>query len=252
VLSEPGWCYVVTLSATGGMALAATHASALLGAATLASAAQRPVNGEHGTEGPPLHRDSAGGAKSGGASEATVDDTGLEDRLGALSLHRQQLTEAATQEELTAASLQSAVAQAAADAGGPLTAAGMQADLRTDQKLSQPFDDPLRRPASVQNRTSPSTQAASRGTGPLEGGAGVPKSAGASSSGDSSAGMGPSLRLFTGFVSHEQLEEVMGNRWERRAAAKRQATHWVKMKGPGAAPPALTSARFVCQESCDC
>jgi hypothetical protein len=43
----------------------------------------------------------------------------------------------------------------------------------------------------------------------------------------------PALVVFTGFVSHEQLEDVIGNSWERRAAAKKQSTHWVKMKGPG-------------------
>ena len=42
------------------------------------------------------------------------------------------------------------------------------------------------------------------------------------------------LPLFTGFVSHEQLEAVIGNTaYERRAASRKELLHWVKMRGPG-------------------
>ena len=42
------------------------------------------------------------------------------------------------------------------------------------------------------------------------------------------------LPLFTGFVSHEQLETAIGsNSYERRLASSRELTHWVKMRGPG-------------------
>ena len=39
------------------------------------------------------------------------------------------------------------------------------------------------------------------------------------------------LPLFTGFVSHEQLEAVIGNTpHERRLASRKELTHWVKMR----------------------
>ena len=42
------------------------------------------------------------------------------------------------------------------------------------------------------------------------------------------------LPLFTGFVSHEQLETAIGSTsYERRLASSRELTHWVKMRGPG-------------------
>ena len=42
------------------------------------------------------------------------------------------------------------------------------------------------------------------------------------------------LPLFTGFVSHEQLEAVIGNTaYERWAASRKELLHWVKMRGPG-------------------
>lgn len=45
---------------------------------------------------------------------------------------------------------------------------------------------------------------------------------------------GMDLPLFTGFVSHEQLEAVIGNTaYERRAASRKELLHWVKMRGPG-------------------
>ncbi len=45
---------------------------------------------------------------------------------------------------------------------------------------------------------------------------------------------GIDLPLFTGFVSHEQLEAVIGNTvYERRAASRKELLHWVKMRGPG-------------------
>lgn len=52
------------------------------------------------------------------------------------------------------------------------------------------------------------------------------------------------LPLFTGFVSHEQLEAVIGNNsYERRLASKKELTHWVKMRGPGQKP----SSWLLCQ-----
>ena len=42
------------------------------------------------------------------------------------------------------------------------------------------------------------------------------------------------LPLFTGFVSHEQLEAVIGSTsHERWLASRKELTHWVKMRGPG-------------------
>ena len=42
------------------------------------------------------------------------------------------------------------------------------------------------------------------------------------------------LPLFTGFVSHEQLETAIGSTsYERRLASSKELTHWVKMRGPG-------------------
>ena len=49
------------------------------------------------------------------------------------------------------------------------------------------------------------------------------------------------LPLFTGFVSHEQLEAVIGNTsHERWLASRKELTHWVKMRGPGAPCPCLS------------
>ena len=45
------------------------------------------------------------------------------------------------------------------------------------------------------------------------------------------------LPLFTGFVSHEQLEAVIGSTsHERWLASRKELTHWVKMRGPGEQP----------------
>lgn len=207
ILTEPGWCYVVSLSATGGMALAAMPG--------VDSAA-----------------DGRGGA---GAKRSLSGATSLEERLAALNIQRSPSFNdlyAIENNTNTGAEVPEADEEASEQSG-------QHAQGASPPRLQEAaHDDPLRRAeapstasastiasqaARREDAAGPSREPGSRGQEQMEGGA--------------SAGSAPSqpvdLRLFTGFVSYEQLEAVIGNGWERRAAAKREMTHWIKMRGPG-------------------
>lgn len=202
ILTEPGWCYVVSLSATGGMALAAMPGMQAAAAASTDSTAE--------------------------AKRSLSGATSLEERLAALDLQTPAADESATDLPTAPGSVEKPEAHSKASGQHP-------------QQHSQPasaseafHDDPLRRanpPSTVSTGLSKPRAAAREGEARpvLPGSAGQGGQAGTGDPG------GPvvNVQLFTGFVSYEQLEEVIGSGWERRAAARKEMTHWIKMKGPG-------------------
>ena len=208
ILTEPGWCYVVSLSATGGMALAAMS--------SINSAA-----------------DAGTGGSGAGAKRSLSGATSLEERLAALNILRSP-----SFDELYAIDT---------DTGAQQPEAGKEASEQQPQGASPPqpqeaaHDDPLRRSTASAGSTPPQAARREDAAGPLpEHGSQREKGPEGGASGGSGASQPVDVQLFTGFVSYEQLETVLDNGWERRAAAKREMMHWIKMRGPGetvTAPP---------------
>lgn len=235
VLSEPGWCYVVTLAATGGMALAATQAKSLSNPAP--GSLPQPGNITQSAALPPVSIATLGYTDPLAASAAEAEADSLGGRLGALSLDRQDPGHVDT-----------------AGSTGATTPEGSRTDLsgagagKEGEKESQAFDDPLRRPTSLADISLPSRPQGLSSISQLGGDqlalgssdqhgistAGLPRRRQSVGLDVGKAGAAAhSLPVFTGFVSHEQLEAVIGNSWQRKAAVKAQSTHWVKMRGPG-------------------
>ena len=175
MLSEPGWCYVVKLAAMGGVALTSADLPPGGPARPALTSADPPAPGGAGSAAPAAGSGPpAGGAAGNGAGDAAG---ALPARLAAMRLQGAE----------------------------PVLAPRVLDD-------NDAFDDPLRRQAD--DRVS--------GQDPAAGGAapGQQQSApraphrAASGAGGRGPGVaeGGSVPLFTGFVSHEQLEEVMGSR----------------------------------------
>lgn len=228
ILTEPGECYVVDLSAVGGMALAAVPGTQC--ATALNGGSEEDSKGR------------AGGTRRGSIPGATS----LEDRLAELRL-RQLLQPQQSQPPYDDAS-----------ASGGKRGSEPDADARISQQQQPPpqqaevtekaHDDPLRRASATETASSGQREealprfrwAGNEGEGsPLHSGVRRGEQGRSSAGGGGGAAAAAvqqppaEVRLFTGFVSYEQLEVVIGNRWERRAAARKEMTHWVKMHGPG-------------------
>ena len=169
VLSEPGWCYVVKLAATGGMALTSADLAPGGGDTALTSADLAPGVG------------GAAPAASNGPLASSAAEGNSAGDMGAL-----------LQERLAAVRLRNPEPAPDSPAG---------------------FDDPLRRPAGHSFAPAP----AADGGAPAQERAQQPAhqaALGADGRGKQIMDRG-SVPLFTGFVSHEQLEEVMGSRCAR-------------------------------------
>ncbi len=229
ILTEPGWCYIVSLYATGGMALAAAPSMQ-------APAAPCPAVSEG--------IDRSYKRRLSGA-------TSLEERLASLDLHpaghEQSLPENTSQGPIaTVPEAQHAAVAEQPDAGRELLE---QAAQQRQQQVAAAapdmppplHDDPLRRPAAPATPfTAASKSLASAADDVVRaehgGQSGVQEQ-----QGDPAQPAGPAvalgdvrpLELFIGFVSHEQLDACIGSTSERRAARRQETTHWIKMRGPG-------------------
>ena len=237
IVSEPGWCYVVTLSATGGPATAVLPPPPQQQHPGLAS--QSPAEGP-GAALPgsmvsaatwePSHSSSAGpdGQSSVGLAGSSASNAAPSEQFssaaGSTIRDEHPDSEQPLHSTLAGMSLGGASPQsqpAHAQASEPA-----QADTELHgQSTEASFDDPLRR------GQRPDAQ---RDVLQGQEGNAVHHARAAENAVD--------LPLFTGFVSHEQLETAIGSTsYERRLASSKELTHWVKMRGPGIFSPILLS-----------
>ena len=227
-MSEPGWCYVVTLSATGGPATAslppppqhlqtgsASQPLADVSAAAVQSKTALGVTGEQADSSsaapaikPPVHfTESQGNSTSHTAtSEQSHSDSQFTHQDG----------DNQSEQPLHAALAGMSLGENSPELP-PHVSASERAQAGTEQhrqSTASSFDDPLRR-----GQLSSTQQGVQGEDQQLQ---------------VTMAQDVIDLPLFTGFVSHEQLETAIGSTsYERRLASSRELTHWVKMRGPG-------------------
>lgn len=235
IVSEPGWCYVVTLSATGGPATAVLPAPL--------QHQQPGLVSQPDAEGPGAAP--PGNTGSNATGEHSLSNSAGPDSQAPVGLANNSASNTAESEHSSRA-IQPIVRDGYPDGEKTLhsTLAGMslggahaqasepaQAGIeRHGQSTETSFDDPLRRgqrPVAQQ---------------------GVQEGSGASHV--RAAESAVDLPLFTGFVSHEQLEAAIGSTsYERRLATSKELTHWVKMRGPGMPSSCKPQVLTACTES---
>ena len=220
---------MVSLHATGGMALAAAPS------VQAAAACHPPV---------PEGIDRSYKRRLSGA-------TSLEERLASLDLHppghEPSLSETTAGDRLASApEPQHAAMTEQPAAGRDVLKQSAAAAPDTPAPL---HDDPLRRPvdpatpfAAASKSLAPGADDGVRADPGEQSGVqerqGEPPGRAGPAAGALGAGVADVrlLELFTGFVSHEQLDACIGNTSERRAARRQETTHWIKMRGPGDHP----------------
>ena len=174
VLTKPGWCYVVSLAATGGLVLTAhSSSSSSTTGPDSASAQQRQttdVPADPGVEQPSSH-----------AASEPAGESALGEQLAGLSLRAEG---------------------AAGD-----SAAAQQQDATFDDPLRRAAAAAAEPP--IVSAAGDGSGGASRGGG-KQGSRGAEQSGATGLDHGRKAERVTSLQLFTGFVSYEQLEDAMG------------------------------------------